>query len=157
MAGFPYLSLSDPEGYQAALIEVMQGYPTWAGEYAIKRENSDNPNLPISDIALRKALEATVIPHRRGHEWNRGALEQLDDRKLIESSPKPKPTYEEFKEDMARRGMPIDAKRYVNIDEEVSAFKRTHNLTDAQWDAIPNSDVSAKRLDQIVKNLVLRR
>lgn len=155
LAGFAYLSLPDPDGYQTSLIEVMQRYPKWAGEYAIVRPNRDNANLPVSSIVLRIWLEEIVGPHRRARQWESEAKEQLEERSLIEGTVSQRETYEEVCMDMAQRGMPLDGKKHVNIDEEVKAFKARHNLTDEQWDSIPDGDINSRRLDRVARKVLL--
>lgn len=142
LAGFPYLSLPDPEGYQTALTEVMQRYPQWAGAYAIKQANPDNANLPVSDIVMRRWLESLVQPHRIGAVWDRQSDKQVEERKLIGSDVPPvaKQSYEEFRAEMAARGLPIDRNDPALITETPEEVMGRFGLTQEQWNAIPDGD-----------------
>lgn len=144
LAGFPYLSLPDPEGYQTALTEVMQRYPQWAGEYAIKQANPDNPNLPVSDIVLRKWLESLVRPHRAAQAWDKHSTDQIEERKLIEGPAQTKQTYDEFRQEMAMRGMPINGggKRSRELDPLPEETMAKLGLSKDQWDALPDTPPS---------------
>jgi len=59
--GYPHLNLPKPEEYMSALVEVLQSYPLWTGEMAIKRTD-DNPQFLPSDRQMRKWCSDLIAP-----------------------------------------------------------------------------------------------
>jgi hypothetical protein len=138
LAGFAYLTLPDPRGYQAALIAVLVPYPKWAGMRVIERADPDRPNLPASAFLLRKWLEELVRPYRRSREWDKRSAEQLQERKLLAApEAKPKQSYEDFKKEMAACGLPIDGKDRGEFWERPEEVLKKYGITQEQWSAIP--------------------
>lgn len=154
LSGFPYLSLTDPEGYQAALAEMMQRYPKWAGEYAIRRPNKDAPNMPASELLLKTWLEELVAPHRSLTKWNEKASEQLEERKLLESHI-PKQTFSEMKVEMKLRGLYVDEKGLA--PEEPEVVRNKLGLSQEQWDALPNQPPSSNYWKGIREAPIIRK
>src|SRR5260221_11642361 len=64
LAGFPNLSSHDPQGYIAALVQVMSEYPLWAGNQAILKVDAEDTQFPPSDRTLRKWLDDAVRPRK---------------------------------------------------------------------------------------------
>jgi hypothetical protein len=141
LRGFPHLSLPDPKGYMAALIEVLTPYPLWCGEFAIKRPG-DNPEFPPSDRTLRKWLEEIVSPARANAQWSKRAAEQLDERKALPPLPRHKQTFGEMKAEMTQRGLYQDKKGSEPLDPET--VRKKLGVSQADWDAIPNQPVDSQ-------------
>lgn len=142
LAGFPYLSLSDPEGYQSALVDVLQKYPMWAGEFVIQKGNDENPNLPVSAIQLRKWLEDAVRVHRNAAQWNEDSKKQIEGRKLL-ADERPKQTEEEFWREMEARGLRRPDRPQTPVEFTADLVKQKYGISDADWDAIPNQPVDS--------------
>lgn len=86
MAGFPNLTAHDPTGYVAALVQVMSGYPKWAGEEAVVKVDPENAAFPPSDRLLRTWLDDAVRPWRFAAEWDARSAKQLAERDKIEGA-----------------------------------------------------------------------
>lgn len=71
------------------MIEVMSGYPLWAGQRMIVRVDEENPQFPPSDRVLRTWLEDAVRPYRFVQEWEERAAKQLAEREQIEAKREP--------------------------------------------------------------------
>lgn len=81
LAGFPSLSAHDPEGYLAAMVQVMAEYPLWAGQRAVlKVDEAENCQFPPTDRTLRKWLEDAVRPYRFAAQWEAQTRKQLAER-----------------------------------------------------------------------------
>lgn len=88
LAGYPQVNLHDPQGYVAALVEVMEQYPAWAGQAAILKVDEEHAQFPPSDRTLRKWLEEAVSFWRANAERNRRIAKQLAEREPDEPAPK---------------------------------------------------------------------
>jgi hypothetical protein len=115
LAGYPHLNAHDPEGYIAALVQVMESYPAWAGERAIVRVDAENAKFPPTDRVLRGWLEEHVRPYKFGEEWNRQARKQIAARAPDDEPKKylgtigdggPGTIYSNFEEAFAKHGRP---------------------------------------------------
>lgn len=119
LAGYPYLSAHDPQGYRCALEEVMSQYPRWAGERAILRVDEERPEFPPSDRVLRTWLDDAVRPHRFVSEWDARSRAQIRERQEQEQLEADKPvpsrpvgiTYDarRFYDAVAAHGRPFGA------------------------------------------------
>lgn len=88
LAGYPSLNAHDPEGYIAALVQVMSDYPIWAGEMSILKVDADNAKFPPTDRLLRSWLNESIRPYKFAQEWAARSMKQLADRPPeIESKP----------------------------------------------------------------------
>jgi hypothetical protein len=90
------------------------------------------PTIP----EIKEACDA--VNHRISwrREFDERTEEQLAERARMARLPRPRQTYKEFLAEMAARGMPIHPERQCQEDAEM--FKAKHQLTDEQWDAIPD-------------------
>jgi hypothetical protein len=91
-----------------------------------------------------------MAPHHRAAARQSSIAQQLRERDEWENAPRPKQTYEEFKAEMAKRGMPIDHKS--RVFETVDSVKAKYGISDAQWDAIKDlpkhiADKDPERID----------
>lgn len=124
LAGVPYLTVHDPEGYRLALIEVMSDFPIWAGEQAIVKSQEANPDFAPTAARLRLYLSDIVRPYLFAQEWNARSAKQLKEREEVEREvgSKPAPTsndrqtigdggpgtiYSNYDEAFAKHGRPI--------------------------------------------------
>lgn len=135
LAGFPYLSLPEPEAYANALGDAFSSYPMWAGEFAIRHGDLGDPSFPPTDRKLRQCLEELVRPHRYAQQWDKAAMKQIAAR----DDDRPRKTYEEIAAEFAEIGIvfgrgPRDAEGAV----DVNALCDDHGVSKEQWDAIPN-------------------
>ena len=72
LEGYPHLSLTKPKEYMTTLVEVLQGYPFWVGEFAIRRTDAgDNANFLPSDRQMRKWCDDLIAPAVSLERWNR--------------------------------------------------------------------------------------
>jgi hypothetical protein len=128
-----------------ALIADMLKYPLWAGKRVVECRASENPHFPPSAPALRKWLEDEIRPYRFAQEWDERARLQVEERKRLDPPMQNKPTYQEIKSDLARRGLFIGGKdRYHGAIETSDSVQKKYGLSREQWDAIPNRAWSAK-------------
>lgn len=136
---------SDPETFIDAAAAILADYPTDVIVLVTDPRSGLAGKLkwPAQPSEVKDACEYFYAPRRQAAEWDKRSLEQLAERAALESLPPKTDTwYHEFKADMAARGMPVDAKKEFTVDmaaAERDRFKAKHNLTDAEWDAIPNS------------------
>lgn len=84
LAGYPSLNAHDPEGYIAALVQVMADYPMWAGEMSILKVDAGNSKFPPTDRELRSWLNESIRPYKFAVEWNARTMKQLADRTIGE-------------------------------------------------------------------------
>lgn len=89
LAGFPNLGAHDPEGYIAALIEVMGAYPEWAGQRTIAKVDEIKTEFPMSDKTLRTWLDDQVRPYRFEAEWKARSAKQIEERQDAPAQPVP--------------------------------------------------------------------
>lgn len=116
LAGYPSLNAHDPEGYIAALVQVMAEYPIWAGEMAILKVDSANAAFPPTDRQLRSWLNDSVRPWRYAAEWDARSHEQIAARPKMEEpllirgtkgDGGPGTIYSNFDEAFEKHGRPI--------------------------------------------------
>jgi hypothetical protein len=84
IAGFPQLNAHDPIGYVEALVDVMSGYPLWAGQRVIVRVDEEKPEFAPSDRVLRSWLDDAVRPWRFAMDWEKAAAKQLKEREELQ-------------------------------------------------------------------------
>lgn len=131
----------DPKVYVTAVIAVLSDYT----QDIVDRVTDPRDGIPskikwLPTIAeIKGACEQIAGPRRRNAEWNEQSQRQLAERKALEDR-RPKQTYEEFKAEMAARGMPVNGTRTMAATHTVEDLKHLGNLSDAQWDALPNTD-----------------
>ena len=130
LAGFPQLNLRDPDGYVAALVQVLMQYPSWAGEQAVLHRVCENPDFPPSDRRLRLWLADIVSPHRFVHEWNTKAKMQLAERKTIEDQRKDQQAGVSTEE----RGQIYDATQFA---EAVAKYGRPIGVFETEGRKVP--------------------
>lgn len=130
---------NDPETYIAAIVRVLSVYPIDVVRYVVD---------PVTGLAgkckwlptpaeVKQACDDIYLPRKAIEAYEERSRKQLDDRAKAEALPKPKQTYDEFKAEMAARGLPIDIAGKVHTDT-AGAVKTRFAITDAQWDSIPN-------------------
>jgi len=85
---------------------------------------------------IKEACEAVHGRILRRQEFDKRTEEQLTERERLARLPPAQQTYEEFKAEMAARGLPIT--RQDRGVESATKLKTKYGLTDAQWDAIPD-------------------
>lgn len=98
--------------------------------------------FPPQPVEVRDACEAVALPRRKAAEHNRRTQEQLAERKLLESSPSPKQSHDEFKAEMAERGLMIDTNGRAHR-ETPQRVRDKLGLTQEQWDALPDTPHSS--------------
>jgi hypothetical protein len=127
-----------PEVFTLAVISVFMHYPE-----EVVRKVTD----PFDGIAGRlkwpptiEEVKAACQAEVRGFvdEWGARSRRQLRERKEIEEHVAPTQGYDDFRAEMATRGLPIGGKRYVSREtrEEVMAKLR---ISQAEWDALPDA------------------
>jgi len=84
LAGYPTINPHDPEGYIAALVQVMAEYPKWAGDRSITAVDREKSDFPPSDRKLRTWLDEAVRPWRYAADWDARSQQQVKERKAIE-------------------------------------------------------------------------
>lgn len=142
LGGYPALNLHDPETYIAKLVALLCGVSLWVGQRAVQRVAS-SPEwkfIPPSVAGMVEACEH-FAPSRSGldwaDEWDARAQAQLEERAQIEAG---NPVGEQervaagFERLLAHLGRG-DPKRPMETAETVRA---KFNLTQEQWDALPN-------------------
>lgn len=141
----------DPKVYITAVIAVLSAYPQDIIDEAVDPRCGIPGKIKwLPTIAeVKDFCEELAAPRRRAAEWDKRSAEQLAERKLLEDR-RPKQTYEEFKAEMEARGLPVDKIIRKHIADEAAAFMAKHNLTQEQFDAIPNG-ISVERFDKIVE------
>jgi hypothetical protein len=145
LAGYPNLTAADPEAYLTALIEVMQGYPVWAGERAITRVDPENKDFPPSDKRLRSWLDEYVRPVVFANQYAQQSAEQLAEREWLErqskeTSPEGRTAIaDRFKDALRAGGLKFDgdAPEQASIDADRERLMKMGNLSREQFDQIP--------------------
>lgn len=80
LRNYPNLNAHDPEGYIAALGEIMLVFPRWAGERAIVRMAEETPDFAPTGPRLRATLADIVRPYRYAVDWDARARRQMRER-----------------------------------------------------------------------------
>ena len=140
---YPSLAIHDPETYVAAVTALFCSYSLWVGERAVEQVATTSKFVPT--LAEVKEACDHFAPARNSwaDEWDWRSRLQLEERAQIEAERPPKQTYEEFKAEMARRGMPIDGRKPRVLVDDIADFKQRYKLTDAQFDALPDQPADA--------------
>ncbi len=117
LAGYPVLNAHDPEGYMAAMVQVMGEYPAWAGQQAVLRVDKDGDARFIpSDKQLRMWLDDAIRPYKFSAEWLARSVKQIAERVKAEPEPVflgtrgdggPGTIYSNYDEAVRKHGRPI--------------------------------------------------
>lgn len=137
---------SDPEIFVTATATVLAGYPKEVGAQLSNPATgiASKFKWPPAIAEIREACEQMVAPTQRAQARQAAIAKQLQERDEWESAPRPKQSYEEFKIEMAERGMPID--HASRTFETVAAVKARFGISDEQWDAM--KDLPKRTTDQ---------
>src|SRR5262249_8873512 len=109
LVGYPNLTAPDPEGYLAALVDAMEGYPQWAGEHAVMRVDEENKKFPPTEKELRSWLKEYVRPFVFERQYNLHSMEQLAESNRLERDSKEE-TPEQKREAVERHLRPAQEK-----------------------------------------------
>lgn len=130
----------DPQTFLDAAAAILADYPDDV-IIVVTDPRSGLPGKikwPPQPQEVKQACETIEAPRRDRRAYEERSTKQLRARAEIDAKPKTKSTYEEIKADMAARGMSFDGKKHVDVQEEKNALKKKYNLTEAQWDALPD-------------------
>lgn len=132
---------NDPEVYVAGVVRILSAYPMEVVEQVIDPFHGLPGKLDwlpkFSEI--KRACDEFYAPIRRlerMREWDERTKRQIAEREELLALPPPRQTYEEFKAEMAARGLSIDRKK---ADKTlVESVKAKYGISDAQWNSIPD-------------------
>jgi hypothetical protein len=135
---------SDPEIYVAGITAVLSDYPI-----DVQRIVADPRSAILAryrDVwpfaeRVRRACEDVYGPTRRRIERDRHIEKQLAEREQRdrELAAKPSQTEEEFKAEMAARGLPIEGRKQ-RVEADVILAK--YGVSEALWNNIPDLPIS---------------
>jgi hypothetical protein len=135
---------ADADIFMDAAIAILADYP----DDVIIRVTDPREGLPSQQKwppqphEVKTACEAIEGPRRRLREYNERTRKQLAERRMLEAQPAPRQTYEEFKAEMAARGMPIDRNNPMTHGENPDDVMKKYGITREQWNAVPDAPKS---------------
>lgn len=131
---------SDPEIFMDAAIAILLDYPDDVIISVTDPRNGipSRQKWPPQPQEVKAACEELYAFERRKQAREAKLKEQFDERAKSEATGNPQQTYDEFRAEMAARGMPIQKNDRL-ISDSVVEVKAKYELTDAQWDAIPDA------------------
>ncbi len=138
LGSYPSLNLHDPQTYIASVCALLNCYPVWAGENAVRAAitGEESKFVPPTLGILRPLLEAEVRVHRYAAEWEKGAKEQLQ---LLAGPPQSRPTLAELREKYGPN-WGIGAPKHVPTQTEARE-SLIAQIGQEAFDAIPDAGI----------------
>lgn len=129
---------NDPEVYITGVLAVLSCYDLDVVDQVVHPMSGLPGRVKwLPTIAeVKSACEEIQGPWRRAQEWHERTRLQLAERKQQESLPPPKQSYEDFKAEMAARGLPVDWKSRDKIAADDVRLR--FGLSPEQWALIPD-------------------
>lgn len=130
---------NDPETYIAGVIRILSQYPIDIVQQVV----DPYTGLPgkcdwlPKHAEIKRACDAIHLPRKAREAYEERSRKQLEERARDEALLPRKQTYEEFKAEMAARGLAVDVTGKPHIDT-AEAVKARLGITEEQWNALPN-------------------
>lgn len=144
---------NDPEIYVATVAAILADYPPETIRYVTDPRTGIAAN-PLSDpetgrvwsgmpdaANVKRACELHYAPTRRLLEREKAAREQIAEREQLAeiAHHKPRKTYEELQAELAEIGIYIGKETAKLKPVDIGAFREKWNISQSDWDAIPNA------------------
>lgn len=146
MGSYPSLNIHDPQVYVCELMTVLLRYSRELAEKGIAQARQASPKFIPSVPEVEQECEALAKPTREAltyaQQWGATAHKQLENRRRLEEEER---TYTpEHRREVVRRFFAALKKSGATTEKEkaqetVDEFCARHNVTRAEFDAIPDA------------------
>jgi hypothetical protein len=128
----------DPKVFITGIVTILYHYPIEVVERVCDPFSGipGKQNWPPTLFEVRSACDEIYLPMMKAADRQRAIDRQLEERRQIESRPRAAQTFEEFKAEMARRGVFIGGRRPMIETAEMVKIKL--GITEEQWKALPD-------------------